>query len=405
MNNGDKISVIGFGAMRFPEKGGFIDEELSEKLILHAYEKGINYFDTAWPYHNMASEPFVGKVIEKNNLRKKINLATKLPTWMVNETADMNSLFEKKLERLRTDYVDYYLIHSLDGGSWEKMNGLGVGAFLDNLTEEKKIRQAGFSFHGRAQDFEGILRGYKWDFVQIQYNILDADFQAGIKGLELANELGIKVIVMEPLRGGALAGRTPEKIQKIMDSSETKREPVDWMLSYIWNHPGVTTILSGMNALSQIDQNTEIAEKATAGSLSESEIKTLEEIKVAYRGLFPIACTGCNYCTPCPHGVSIPGCFSFYNTKHAFNDSKGATEQYAMWIGGAIGSPPSIASLCTECGECEPKCPQNIEIIKDLKRVAKEFDGMKLTWNVWQQKKKLKKSGKKGRKQVEKLRD
>jgi len=373
---GEKISALGFGCMRLPEKRGKIDENRAKTQLYSAIEKGVNYFDTAMPYHMGASEPFLGKVFE-GGYRKKINLATKLPPWYVNEASDMDKLFVSQLQNLRTDYIDYYLLHALDGDSFKRMKALGAIDFLDRLKSQGKIRNAGFSFHGKKKDFKKIVDAYDWEFCQIQYNYLDTENQAGTKGLEYAakNELG--VIIMEPLRGGNLGKKSPGKIQELWDGADKKREPVQWSLEWIWNHPEVTSILSGMNEEHHIDQNIEMAGNALPSSMSQTDLAIVDKAQQMYQKLMKAGCTGCRYCMPCPEGVNIPGCFELYNNFHMFNDKTNARMFYLATGGGLFSGKPALASQCQECGECEKVCPQDLPIMDLLKDVEEEFEGVK----------------------------
>ncbi|NOX32373.1 MAG: aldo/keto reductase [Deltaproteobacteria bacterium] len=373
---GEKLSALGFGCMRLPEKRGRIDEKRAKDQLFQAIEKGVNYFDTAMPYHMGASETFLGKVFE-GPYRKKIKLATKLPPWYVNDSPDMDKLFAAQLANLKTGYIDYYLLHALNGESFKKMKELGALDFLSRLKSEGRIRNAGFSFHGRKKDFKKIVDAYDWEFCQIQYNYLDTENQAGKKGLEYAAGKELGVIIMEPLRGGNLGKKPPKKIQALWDQADVKREPVQWSLEWIWNHPEVTVVLSGMNDEAHIEQNIEMAGRAFPGTISPKDLEIVDEVEKVYLRLMKAGCTGCRYCMPCPSGVNIPACFEFYNNFHMFDDKINAGMFYLAGCGGLFSGKPALASQCEECGECEKVCPQNLPIMDLLKDVSLEFEGFK----------------------------
>ncbi|MCD4719804.1 MAG: aldo/keto reductase [Desulfobacula sp.] len=372
---GEEISILGFGCMRLPEKRGGIDEKRAKKQLLMAIDEGVNYFDTAMPYHMGASETFLGKALSEEGLRGKINIATKLPPWSVNQSEDMDKLISAQLKKLKTDYIDYYLLHALNGEFFKKLLEFGVLEFLSKLKADGIIRNAGFSFHGKRKDFKKIIDSYDWEFCQIQYNYLDIKSQAGKKGLEYASEKDVGIIIMEPLRGGNLAKNPPKQIKEIWEGSETKRKPVEWSLEWIWNHPQVTTVLSGMNNEDHITQNIKIANKVLPESMSQRDLEIVSKTEKLYRKFMKVGCTGCGYCMPCPSGVNIPTCFEFYNDYHMFDDKKNAKLFYLGMCGGLLSNKPSYASLCEECGECEKVCPQGLPIIDSLKDVTNEFEG------------------------------
>ncbi len=371
---GADVSVLGYGCMRLPVKSGRIDEELTERQMLYAFEQGVNYFDTAYPYHGGKSEVVLGKIIRKNNLRDKVYIADKLPAFLVNKAEQIEKYFDTQLERLDTDYIDYYLMHMLDSmKSWEQLKSLGILTFIEEKKKKGQIRHIGFSFHGRPEAFIKILEDYNWEFCQIQFNYLDEYNQAGLAGLKRANELGIGVVVMEPLRGGNLAAKAPDKVKLKFSEYNEKRTPAHWALRWIWNHEEVGVVLSGMNVDEHIRENIEVASETTAGSMSDREIEIVDDVKAIYRDLMKVPCTGCNYCMPCPFGVDIPGTFMDYNDKFFF----GGRQSQIQYIGksiGALGMKKSGADLCTDCGKCEKHCPQTIEIRKELKLAHKELD-------------------------------
>jgi predicted aldo/keto reductase-like oxidoreductase len=368
---GDELSILGFGCMRLAGGEASIDEQRAAKQIRYAIDHGVNYIDTAFPYHQGASEPFVGRVL-KDDYRGKVKLATKLPPWVTHSRADMDKILRSQLERLQTEAIDYYLLHSMNGETWERLLGLGVLDFLDKAKASGLIVNAGFSFHGRLEDFKEIVDAYDWDICQIQYNFMDENNQAGTEGLEYAASAGLGVIVMEPLRGGNLTKMIPPEVQAIWDEAETKRSPAEWALRWVLNRPEVSVVLSGMNEESQVEENLRIADEAYPNSLSAKELELIGRVEKAYRKLMRIDCTGCRYCMPCPQGVDIPDCFDIYNSKYVFGDER-THLVYNIRHGGISGSP-SYASLCSECGTCEELCPQQLEIPELLKEVAAEFD-------------------------------
>jgi len=373
--NGDELSILGFGCMRLPLKEGKIDEERARQQVHYAIDHGVNYIDTAWPYHMGESEPFVGRALA-DGYREKVKLATKLPSWTVKSHEDMDRILNAQLERLRTDHIDYYLVHGLVGTLWDKMERLYVLTFLDRAKADGRIVNAGFSFHGSVDDFKRIVDAYPWVFCQIQYNFLDEKNQAGTEGLEYAASKGLGVIIMEPLRGGKLTHPIPPAVQEIWDEAEVKRTPAEWSLRWIWNHPEVTVVLSGMNEESHIEENLKIADEAYPDSLKEDELQLVKRVGQKYRELMKTGCTGCRYCTPCPSGVDIPGCFEIYDNFYLSGNEKEAKLMYAAKPGGIIrGDVTGYASQCVQCGECIEKCPQHLDIPTLLEAVAKEFEG------------------------------
>ncbi|MDP4180963.1 MAG: aldo/keto reductase [Bacillota bacterium] len=370
--NSNEASILGYGCMRFPTKNGKIDMERTEKQIMSAIERGVNYFDTAYLY--MGSEAALGSILHKNGVREKVMIATKIPPYLVKSRKDMEKIFETQLQRLKTDYIDFYLAHALqDIKGWEKAKEVGLMGFLEEMKKKGVIRNIGFSYHGDKNDFKVIIDDYNWDFCQIQYNYIDESNQAGIEGLQYANSKGIGVVVMEPLRGGSLVGKMPEEIKGLWDKADVKRSYADWALRWLWSQPEVGVVLSGLNDESHIDENIKVASEIKPNSLTEAELKIFKEVKETYLRIMKVGCTGCAYCLPCPAGVNIPFCFSYYNSKHLFNN-KHLVFQYLMFGGGATGGRNSLASKCIECGKCEKACPQHIEIRKKLKDVKKEME-------------------------------
>jgi predicted aldo/keto reductase-like oxidoreductase len=385
--SGDDLSILGFGCMRLPQKkgtsgSGKIDEVRATRQIHYAIEQGVNYFDTAMPYHMGASEPFLGRALD-DDCRAKIKLATKLPPWSVKVRQDMDQLLKVQLENLKTEWIDYYLLHALGKGSWERMKELGVLEFLDTAKADGRIINAGFSFHGDKETFKEIVDAYDWEFCQIQYNFLDRQYQAGTEGLKYAAARDMGVIIMEPLRGGNLAGKIPPAVQSIWDAADARRTAVEWSLRWIWNHPEVTVVLSGMNEEAHIEENLRIAQEAYPDSLSDRDLAMVARVEAAYRSLMKAACTGCRYCMPCPAGVDIPSCFEVYNDLHMFGDRKKARLNYLTRIAGGMGGDSVCASLCENCGQCEDACPQYLGIQDLLKDVAQEFEKWWLKPAVW----------------------
>ncbi len=388
---GDQISAIGYGCMRFPTKMGRIDEAKAEEQIRFAIDQGVNYFDTAYPYHGGSSESFLGKVFSDPELRAKVKIATKLPPWSVKTREDMDRILEEQLSKLRVDAIDYYLVHGImSSEDWSRMKSLGVIEFLNSAKEKGFIKNVGFSFHSDINTFKQIVDDYDWAMCQIQYNYLDETNQAGTEGLRYAAERDIAVFVMEPLRGGNLAGKMPKNAQKIWDQSEVKRSAADWALRWIWNHPEVTCILSGMNVDEHIKENINIANEALPYHLSEEELDRISNVKEVFVSLTKVPCTACAYCMPCPAGVNIPMCFEKYNSKSYFGGME-AKVMYLVQAGGVMGDKPTLASQCIDCGKCEKHCPQHIEIRKELKNVTRDLEGIFDKPLLWAAKRVMKK--------------
>lgn len=371
---GDELSILGFGCMRYPSKGRGIDVERTIRQIRYAIEHGVNYFDTAPVYHMGKSEPILARALG-DGYREKVRIATKMPHWSVETRADMDRILNEQLATLRTDYIDYYLLHTLNRTAFRRLVNLGVLEFLDAAKKDGRIKNAGFSFHATIAEFIEIVDAYPWEFCQIQYNYLDETNQAGTEGLKYAAEKGLAVIIMEPLRGGNLAGRMPKPVQEIWDAAPVKHSPAEWALRWIWDHPEVTVVLSGMNDEVHIDENLRSAESALPGSLSPEELAVVEHARDEFRLLMKVNCTGCSYCMPCPFGVDIPGCFAEYNTHHLFPHDRTGRFQYIGRHGGLMGKV-SYAGLCRSCGKCEKVCPQHLPIPTLMKQVSKEMDGM-----------------------------
>lgn len=372
--NNDNLSVLGFGCMRLPGKHGKVDEEKSVELIRYAIDKGVNYVDTAWPYHGGKSEAVLGKAL-KDGYRQKVKVADKLPIWLCRSREDMDYYFAEQLKRVGVDMFDYYLIHSLEGSSWEKAKQLGVIDFMDKLKESGRALNIGFSFHGARHDFKKIIDEYKWDFCQVQFNILDENDQAGIEGIRYAASKSIGVIVMEPLRGGTLAGKLPAEVEKVYDSAPQKRSNAEWALRWVMDHKEMVTALSGMNDKKQVDENIKAANEAGPGSLTAEELGIVKKAAETFRKLMKVPCTGCQYCMPCPSGVNIAASFTFYNNKYLFNQRFMSRGMYLIQCGGLQGKTPALASQCVNCGVCKEHCPQKIDIPAGLLKVKKDFEG------------------------------
>jgi len=371
---GDELSILGFGCMRLPQaKTGGVDVERAIRQIRYAIDHGVNYLDTAPVYHLGKSEQVLSMALE-SGYRAKVRIATKLPPWSVRERADMDRILDTQLHTLHTDHIDYYLLHSMVDKSWVKLRDLGVLNFLDAAKKDGRIRNAGFSFHGDTATLKEIIDAYPWEFCQIQYNYLDEHNQAGAEGLRYAAERGLAVIVMEPLRGGNLAGPVPGAVQTIWDEAPQKRSPAEWGLRWVWNHPEVTVVLSGMNNEAHIDENLQAADSAFPNSLTADELALITRVRDTYQRLMEVGCTGCGYCMPCPAGVDIPGCFALYNTHHLFPRDRTAKFVYLGRHGGILGAV-SYAGLCRECGKCEKICPQHLKIPTLMKQVSREMEG------------------------------
>jgi len=372
---GDELSILGFGCMRLPlKKGGGIDEERAIRQLRFAIDHGVNYIDTAPAYHFGRSEHVLARALA-DGYRKKVRIATKLPPWSVRSREDMDHILDSQLTTLHTDHIDYYLLHSLSGTTWEKMKNLGVREFLDSAKNDGKIKNAGFSFHGGVASFKEIINAYNWEFCQIQYNYLDEHNQAGTEGLKYAADKQLAVMIMEPIRGGNLAGQVPEEVKKIWEGSMVRRSPAEWALRWVWNHPEVTVVLSGMNDEVHIDENLRVADDALPKSLTPDECAIIAGVRDTYLRLMKVNCTGCGYCMPCPNGVDIPGCFSLYNAYHLFPRDRSAKFQYFGRHGGLLSSV-SYAGLCRRCGKCTKICPQHIPVPERLKEVSNEMEGM-----------------------------
>lgn len=370
---GIDISILGFGCMRLPvidNKPEKIDYPKATDLLHYAIDQGVNYVDTAYFYHAAIfgqrgeSEPFVGEALSRG-WRKKVHLATKMPLFYLTQKEQMSSYLNEQLERLKTDYLDFYLLHALNGESWERMKALGVREFLDQKKAEGKIRFPAFSFHGNANDFIRICDEYDWTFAQVQYNYMDTDFQAGHNGLKYAADKGIGVMVMEPLKGGKLAQNLPSELAAIFDEYSIKRSPAEWALRFVWNEAGVTSLLSGMNSMEQVIENIKVAECGIPDSLGKDELLMFEKMRNVMSAKMKADCTECRYCMPCESGVDIPDVLAALNKAVMWNDPNPWMSGYSI-IKGKAGK-------CIECKECEEVCPQELSISTFIKEAAVLF--------------------------------
>lgn len=372
--NQDQLSTLGFGCMRFPK-----DEKEVEKQLMHAIESGVNYFDTAYIYPN--SEVILGRILAKNGVRNKVKIATKLPPYLVKKYEDLDKLFYTELERLQTGYIDYYLIHMLtDVNTWTRLVNLGILDWINDKKKSGQLVNIGFSYHGGKEEFIKVVDAYDWEFCMIQYNYLDENNQAGKSGLQYAHAKGLPVMIMEPLRGGKLVSNLPKKVYDIFASAKIKRSPAEWAFRWIWNHPEVTLLLSGMNSMEMLEENLRVASSAKAGDFTETETVMFEKVREVLQDTIKVPCTACNYCMPCPFGVDIPTCFSCYNDI-PIEGKMQASVKYIMQT--SLKSKPQYASLCTDCGKCEKHCPQKIEIRKELKNVVNQMEKFYFKPALW----------------------
>ncbi len=361
-----KASALGFGAMRLPILDGDsarIDEPLATRMIRTAIDRGVNYVDTAYGYHQENSERLVGRAL-KDGYRERVKLATKLPCWKVEEWSDFDRLLNEQLGKLQTDHIDFYLLHGLNAQRWPQMRDLNVLEWAQGALADGRIRHLGFSFHDQLEVFKEIVDATDlWEFCQIQYNYMDIEYQAGTEGLRYAAGKGLGVVIMEPIRGGQLAKSVPPAIQAQWDSAPNRRSPAEWALQWVWNQPEVSLVLSGMSTMEQVEENLVSADRSGVGTLTEEELALIDRVREAYRALCAIPCTGCEYCLPCPQGVAIPDVFAIYNDLAMFEDLQRAQNSYNIFM-----DEDKRADKCVECGECLSKCPQQIEIPDWLKK-------------------------------------
>ncbi len=373
---GNPLSVLGYGCMRFSRRGAGIDYEKAEAELLRAMELGVTYFDTAYLYPG--SEELLGEVLERNDCRDDVLIATKLPQYLVRKSSAIDRFFEEELRRLRTDHIDYYLMHLVtDVRQWHNLCALGIEDWIARKKASGEIRNIGFSFHGSTELFLEVLAAYDWDFCQIQYNYVDEHTQAGRRGLEAAAERGIPVIIMEPLRGGKLVSSLPRDARDAFAASGRDWSPAEWALRWLWDQPAVTCVLSGMNSLEMVEENCRVASEAHAGELDERDFATLQKVKEAIGATERVGCTGCGYCMPCPKGVDIPALFRCYN--HMYTEGKNAGRQ-EYWQTVSLRKQKAYARQCVGCGKCEQHCPQGIEIRKMIKVADREL--RPLPWRI-----------------------
>lgn len=368
--NGDKLSALGYGCMRFTKKGGFIDQDKAEREMLHALENGVNYFDTAYTYPG--NEAAVGKFLAKG-YRDRVYLATKLPQYLAKSYEDFDKFFYEQLKRLQTDHIDYYLLHMLsDFHSWQRLVDLGIKKWIEEKKKSGEIINIGFSYHGGSAGFIAIVDAYDFDFCQIQFNYLDVHGQAGEAGLLHAAKKGLPVIIMEPLRGGRLVWGLPQKAKTFWEEASPKRSAAEWGLRWIWNYPETTVILSGMNSIEQLDENIRIAGEALPGIMTQNELYLYDDARRIIRENTKVPCTGCSYCMPCPAGVDIPTCFNAMNVRMSDGWFNGLRE-YIMCT--SLKTKPTNASKCIKCGRCEQHCPQGIKIREELDNITHKLEG------------------------------
>lgn len=368
---GNKISALGYGCMRFNQKAGKIDIDKAYKEIMAAYEAGVNYYDTAFIYSG--SEAALGEIFQRAGIRNQINIATKLPHYLIKSKEGCEKMFQEQLKRLKTDYIDYYLMHMLtDVKSWERLKSIGILDWIREKQASGQIKQIGFSYHGNSEMFCQLIDAFDWDFCQIQYNYLDENFQAGRKGLQYAAARGIPVIIMEPLRGGKLVNNLPAEALKLFTEHPARRTPAEWSFRWLWNQPEVTCVLSGMNSVDMVKENCTVADSAEIGDLEPSEETLLSGVAAAINGKMKVGCTGCGYCMPCPKNVDIPGTFSAYNRRYS-EGKIAAMREYMM--GTILRKDVASIANCIGCGKCETHCPQHIEIRKELSAAKKELEG------------------------------
>ncbi len=369
-NLGAEVSLLGFGCMRFPTtKEGEIDEALAEQMIQRAVSEGVNYIDTAYPYHNGKSESFLGRILKKYD-RGSFYLATKLPLWQVNSLEDVDRIFEEQLEKLQTDYFDFYLLHAINKERWEAMKAIGCVGHLEKLKAQGRIKYLGFSFHDSYEVFQEILCAREWDFCQIQLNYMDTQEQAGLKGYGLAAERGVPLVVMEPVKGGSLASFSGEIMEKF-HAFDSTASAASFALRWVGSLPGVKVILSGMSSLEQVEDN--LKTFSPFRPLSEEEKAAVSQVADILRSRVQNGCTGCGYCMPCPAGVDIPGCFRAWNTYHTYQNY-----QLVSWSWEQALGEGKQAKNCIKCGKCEAACPQKLSIRKDLEKVQADLDKAKV---------------------------
>ena len=369
---GDRLSALGFGLMRLPKKGRALDEPRATAQIRYAIDHGVNYLDTAFSYNQ---EKFIGRALA-DGYREKVKLATKLWLPLLTKREDLDRMLDQSLRNMRTDHVDYLLFHALSPGAWKRLESIGVRDFIREAKADGRIRHIGFSSHSGTVDFKAMVDAYDWDFCQIQYSYLGEIDQAGTEGLKYAAAKGLGVVIMGPLRGGNLTRPPAKEVQAIWDEAEVKRSPAEWGLRWVWNHPEVTVVLSGMNDERHIEENLRIADEALPNTLTEKELALVSRVRDAYRKQVKVGCTGCHYCLPCPAGVNIPSCFECYNNM-SISGPMMAKMMYLMYVGGGTdgAAGKGFASQCKNCGQCVKVCTQHIDVPAELKNVAKAMEG------------------------------
>ncbi|MBQ8599624.1 MAG: aldo/keto reductase [Oscillospiraceae bacterium] len=367
---GNKLSVLGYGCMRFSKNGSTVDLDKAEAEIMAAYRAGVNYFDTAFIYPG--NEIALGKILAKTGIRDQINLATKLPHYLIKSVDTAEKLFQEELKRLQTDHIDYYLMHMLtDAKTWERLKAMGMEDWIREKKASGAIRQIGFSYHGNSDMFCRLVDANDWDFCMIQYNYLDEHTQAGRTGLRHAHAKGLPVMIMEPLRGGKLVNNLPSEAKRLFADYPVSHSPAEWSFRWLWNQAEVTCVLSGMNSLDMIEENCRIADSARAGELGEADQLLLQQVVAAIKKKMKVGCTGCGYCMPCPRKVDIPGTFSAYNTRQIDGRSSAMWEYLKCT---ALRKDSTAASNCIGCGKCEQHCPQHIPIRQELQNARKELE-------------------------------
>ncbi len=367
MKDGTEVSILGYGCMRFTSSAGRINLEKAEKEVMLAIENGVNYFDTAYIYGG--SEEALGSILERNHCREKVQIATKLPYYLLKNASSVEKLFQEQLKRLRTDHIDFYLMHMLfDVEVWNRLKSIGIEEWIAEKKNTGVIRNIGFSFHGDTDTFKALIDAYDWDFCQIQYNYLDEYTQAGRPGLLYAAERNIPVIIMEPLRGGRLVEGLPDAAKKAIADYPIKRTPAQWAFHWLWDQPQVTCVLSGMNATQMVTKNIASADEAGVGTFTKADHHLIDILRQKINQTLKVGCTGCGYCMPCPHGVDIPTAFRCYN-QSASNKKFSAVLEYAQIT--SLKKDSSAMTQCTKCGACEKHCPQHIEIRKELQNAKK----------------------------------
>ena len=368
--HGENISLLGYGCMRFTRSGGRIDIDKAEREVMEAIRAGVNYLDTAYVYPG--NEAAVGEILRRNGCRDQVLLATKLPQYLIRSRGAIDRCFDEERKRLGTDYIDFYLMHMLaDVNAWEKLKSCGIEAWIAEKKAAGQIRNIGFSFHGNTEAFLQVLDAYDWDFCQIQYNYMDETSQAGRRGLEAAAARGIPVIIMEPLRGGRLANQLPQAAQTLLARDGKGRSAAEWGLRWLWDQPGVTCVLSGMNSLDMVRENCRIASEVRAGEFTPEDFALIAGLKREISGALRVGCTGCGYCQPCPKGVNIPGVFRCWN-EIGIDGVKKARREYLQTT--AMRRPSAGVAHCVGCGKCEQHCPQHIAIRRELKRAAADLE-------------------------------